>query len=76
MSRRNKNLGDWGEEKACGFLERHGFRVVERNYHATTGEIDIVAEKGGDYYFVEVKTRHAEEFAKDLSIIFFYKHKI
>ena len=50
MTRRNKDLGDWGESQACGFLERHGFEIIERNFFTTVGEIDIVARKGDDYY--------------------------
>ncbi len=68
MTRRNKDLGDWGEKQASDFLQRRGFLVVEHNYHTTTGEIDIVAQKGGDYYFVEVKTRLAQELATDLAV--------
>ncbi|KKQ40854.1 MAG: hypothetical protein US58_C0012G0063 [Candidatus Magasanikbacteria bacterium GW2011_GWA2_37_8] len=68
MTRRNKNLGDWGEIKACGFLERHGFVVLDRNYYTPTGEIDIVARLGDDFYFIEVKTRRAGYLASDLSI--------
>ncbi len=68
MGRRNKNFGDWGEAQACGFLARQGFYVIERNYHAVAGEVDIVARKGGDYYFIEVKTRRAGELANDLAV--------
>ena len=57
MSRRKKDIGDWGEAKAVDFLEKHGFSVIDRNYHTTVGEIDIVAKKSNDFYFVEVKTR-------------------
>lgn len=76
MTRRNKNLGDWGEGKACDFLRRHGFKIVERNYHTTLGEIDIVAAKGDDYYFIEVKTRTDHELATDGSITYFKKRKM
>lgn len=68
MTRRNKNLGDWGEEEACKFLRRHGFAILDRNYHTTVGEIDVVAKQGDDFYFIEVKTRVAGELANDLSI--------
>jgi putative endonuclease len=68
MIRRRKDIGDWGEKQACVFLEKKGFRVLERNYHATVGEIDIVALWGDDYYFIEVKTRLDSELANDLSI--------
>jgi putative endonuclease len=67
-SSRNKGLGVWGEEQACLFLVRQGFQVIERNYHATVGEIDIVAIKDKDHYFIEVKTRHVGPLANDLSI--------
>ncbi len=76
QSRRNKNIGDWGEERAVEFLVRQGFGIVERNYHATVGEIDIVATKNGDYYFVEVKTRTSKDLANDLSITSFKQKKL
>lgn len=60
--------GAWGEEQACLFLGRQGFRVLSRNFHTTSGEIDIVAQKGDDYYFIEVKTRRVGEMATDLAV--------
>lgn len=69
-------MGDWGEGKACEFLLRHGFKIVERNYHTTFGEIDIVASKGDDYYFIEVKTRTSSEFAHDDAISYWQKRKL
>jgi putative endonuclease len=68
MSGRAKEFGNWGEDQACAFLQRHGFFIKERNYFSTVGEIDIISQKGGDYYFVEVKTRSAGDLASDLSI--------
>lgn len=51
-----RKLGDIGEDVACMFLEKHGFKVIERNYLRKWGEIDIVAEKAGKLHFVEVKS--------------------
>lgn len=55
-----RRLGDLGEDLACEFLRRRGYRIVERNYLRKWGEIDIVAEKstekGSRLHFVEVKT--------------------
>ena len=77
MSRYKKNLGDWGEDQACLFLERHNFKVIERNYHTTVGEIDIIAQKGDDYYFIEVKTRKSgDDLANDSSITNIKKYRL
>ena len=68
MEGRKKIFGKWGEDLAVKFLIGRGFKVIERNFFTTVGEIDIIAKKGDDYYFVEVKTRLDSELATDLSI--------
>ena len=50
-----KAVGEIGEDIACQFLERKGFKILERNYRKPWGEIDIIAEKAGVVRFVEVK---------------------
>lgn len=69
-------MGDFGEARACEFLIRHGFAIIERNYHTTFGEIDIIAKKGGDYYFIEVKTRRNFNLASDEAITFFKRRRM
>jgi putative endonuclease len=44
-----------GERKAAALLVERGWVVLERNFHAAGGEIDIIAEKGDTVAFVEVK---------------------
>lgn len=51
-----KNTGKMGEEIACQFLRKKGFRIITQNYRKPWGEIDIIAEKNGEIRFVEVKT--------------------
>lgn len=75
MSRYTKAIGDWGEEQACLFLERNGFKILERNYHSTQGEIDIIAQKMNDFYFIEVKTRTEKALATDYAITASKKYK-
>ena len=53
---KTQKIGEIGEEKACMFLMKHGFTVLERNVANKFGEIDIVAKAHGAYYFFEVKT--------------------
>jgi putative endonuclease len=52
--------GRWGEHLAVTALQARGYRILATNWHARgeiRGEIDIVAEQGGELVFVEVKTR-------------------
>lgn len=39
----NQKLGEKGEMAASRYLERNGYRIVERNFRCRAGEIDIVA---------------------------------
>ena len=55
-------LGDWGEEVAGRFLERQGFRILDRKYRCTWGEVDLVTRDGRDLVFVEVRTRRSNSF--------------
>lgn len=49
------DTGRRGEAAAAAYLEERGYRIRARRYRAAGGEIDLVAEEGGDLVFVEVK---------------------
>ncbi len=51
------NLGEKGEALAAKYLESKNYRILERNYRRSFGEIDLIVEKGKVLVFVEVKTR-------------------
>ena len=53
-------IGKFGEDIACVFLKKHGYKIVERNYLRKWGELDIVAKKANKLCFVEVKTVSCE----------------
>jgi putative endonuclease len=53
----NAGVGSRGEELAAAFLERNGFRIVERNFRCKGGEVDIIARDGKTIVFIEVKSR-------------------
>ena len=57
MTQGNRATGDAGETLAVRFLEKHGCRILCRNFKAQHGEIDVIAEKDAFLLFVEVKTR-------------------
>lgn len=58
----NKTSGDYGEDVACKYLQKLGYRILERNYRIRGGEIDIVTKEGSSLVFVEVKTRWSHEY--------------
>ncbi len=62
MSRERKITGAMGEDLACGYLRKHGYRIIARNFRCRIGEADIIAVNGGELCFVEVKTRRSTEF--------------
>ncbi len=54
-----KDLGKAGEQLAVDHLEAKGFVILERNWHFSHKEIDIIARDRNDIVVIEVKTRHA-----------------
>ncbi len=55
-------LGIEAEQRAAALLERAGFRVLRRNYHCRTGELDIVAQRQELLVVAEVRMRTREDF--------------
>ena len=52
----SRQKGNIAEDKACDYLVKQGYRVIERNFYSKYGEIDIIAIKNNILYFVEVKS--------------------
>lgn len=50
-------IGKLGEEKAAQYLRKKGWKILQRNFKARYGEIDIVAQYADVLVFIEVKTR-------------------
>lgn len=49
--------GKLGEDLAVKYLEKIGYKVIERNFTCKQGEIDIIAIYQKELIFIEVKTR-------------------
>jgi len=65
-------LGLKGEKMAAGYLQRHGHKVLYRNFRAPHGgEVDIVCrdKPNNELVFVEVKTRTNEDFGRPLDAV-------
>lgn len=66
-----------GEDKACEYLKKLGFKIIERNFRKGYGELDIVATEetkdGKVLVFVEVKTRTSNSYGSALEAITYWK---
>ncbi len=70
-----KQIGDFGENEACKFLESNGIKVLKRNYHERGGEIDIIAKDGETIVFAEVKTRISKDYGTPAEFVDYKKRE-
>lgn len=76
MSYNTKNLGDYGERLACSFLEGKGYRILERNFRGSYGEIDIITISPESHLvFLEVKTRRSKRYGEACEAVDFRKRE-
>lgn len=68
-----RSKGNVGEDLAAGYLQKHGYKILERNFHARVGEIDIIALDGQTLVFVEVKTRWSRAYGGAIDSITYRK---
>ncbi len=62
MSLARRLFGASGERQAEVFLQKKGYRILDRNFRTRYGEIDLVARDGDEIVFVEVKHRKTADF--------------
>lgn len=62
--------GKWGEDLAAQKLVEEGYAIIGRRVHVGRhDELDIVAKRGRDLVFVEVKTRAGEAYGRPSSSV-------
>ncbi len=55
-------VGSRFEEEAAKFLEKQGYRILEKNFRCRLGEIDLIGRSDGYLCFIEVKYRSGSGF--------------
>ena len=66
----NKEKGNLGENLAAEYLEKLGYKIIERNWRLSrNGEIDIIAMDRDALVFVEVKARKTTSFGHPFEAI-------
>lgn len=64
-----KEIGKEGEDIAVKYLKSNGYEIVDRNFYARQGEIDIIAKQNKEWVFIEVKTRTNDAFGKPIEAV-------
>ena len=67
--------GEEGRDRARGFLERHGVRILLENFSCAAGEIDLIGREGDTLLFIEVKTRSSGAFGPPQLAVHLRKQK-
>lgn len=62
-------IGKLGEDLACRYLQNQGYKILERNFEARQGEIDIIALDKSEIIFIEVKTRSNISYGKPVEAV-------
>jgi putative endonuclease len=68
-------LGKEGERIAERYLKKKGYKLVERNFRCTVGELDLILLDRRVIVFVEVKTRTGSGFGTPLEAVEFRKQR-
>ena len=56
--------GHEGEQAACEYLLKKGWKILDRNVRRGRGEIDIIARKRKTIAFIEVKRRSSLNYGR------------
>ena len=64
MKSANKVTGNRGETLAAEYLQKKGYKIIERNFRTRFGEIDIICSDAQTLVFVEVKTKIGHDFGE------------
>lgn len=72
----NREFGSKGEDIACEYLIKNGYKIIERNKHfSKLCEIDIIAKYKNTTVFAEVKTRKTNAFGAPAEAVTKSKYK-
>jgi len=63
------SIGEQGEASAISYLIKHNLRLVEQNFRAKQGEIDLIMKEQETLVFIEVRLRSQSSHGSSLESI-------
>lgn len=62
-------LGTYGEDAAIDALAAAGYQILERNWQADAGEVDVIAYHRHHVVAIEIKTRSGTDFGDPVASV-------
>lgn len=75
MKNYNKEIGFYGENIALRFLQENNYKILEKNFNCSSGEIDLIVSKGEFLIFTEVKSRFSNSFGNPKESVTCFKQR-
>ena len=69
------SLGKLAEIKACEYLKKKKYKLLDFNYVSAFGEIDLIMQKGKTICFIEVKMRNQNSIAAPAEFVDYRKQQ-
>ncbi len=69
MTSWRQELGKQGEDLVEAWYSERGYRVLDRNWRCSQGELDLVVTDGAQLVFCEVKTRSSDRYGTGFEAI-------
>lgn len=70
-----KLYGKLGENLVVKYLKKLGYRLIKRNFTTPYGEADIIMEKNGETFFIEVKARSSDAYGEPKDAVGYKKQE-
>ena len=67
--------GAQAEQIAAQYLQKHGLKLIQANFHSRFGEIDLILRDGETLIFAEVRQRSRGDFGGAAASIDAHKQK-
>jgi len=72
-----REIGKRGEDAAAQYIEKRGYKIVERNFTCPLGEMDIIALDRKTLCFIEVKTLSGKTYGPpEIAVNIYKQHKL
>ena len=70
-----QKIGEVSEARAAQYLQKAGCKIIEKNFSAKVGEIDLIIRDGEFLVFLEVRYRQCENYGSGAETVTLTKQR-